>query len=87
MDVGVRELKAKLSSFLERAAAGEVITVTDRGRPVATIGPPIGRVDLARAIEDGWVTPPSTPRPGLRPVRRHRATGSVLDALAEDRDE
>lgn len=31
--VGVRELKAHLSEYLERAAAGEEITVTDRGRP------------------------------------------------------
>jgi prevent-host-death family protein len=85
MDVGVRELKAKLSAMLERAAAGEVITVTDRGRPVATLGPPLGAVDLSAAIEAGWVTPPSSS--GLRPVRRHRASAPVLDALAEDRGE
>ena len=33
MEVGVRELKAKLSFYLKRAAAGELITVTDRGSP------------------------------------------------------
>lgn len=85
MDVGVRDLKAKLSSYLQRAAAGEVITVTDRGRPVAVLGPPVGIVDLEAAVEAGWVTPPS--RTGLRPVRRHRARGTVLQALAEDRGE
>lgn len=85
MDVGVRELKTKLSAFLERAAAGEVITVTDRGRPVATLGPPLGAVDLSAAVEAGWVTPPTSS--GLQPVRRYRAAGRVLDALAEDRGE
>src|SRR4030065_562231 len=30
--VGIRELKAKLSHYLERAAAGETIVVTDRGK-------------------------------------------------------
>ena len=38
MDVAVRELKAKLSAYLERAAAGEMITVTDRGRPMPRSG-------------------------------------------------
>ena len=86
MDVGVRELKAKLSSFLQRAAAGEVITVTDRGRPVAVLGPPMTGVDLAAAIDAGWVTPAKT-RGGLRTVARHRAAGSVARALDEDRGE
>src|SRR3954451_11382598 len=50
MDVAVRELKAKLSAYLQQAAAGEVITVTDRGRPVAVLGPIPGRIDLAAAV-------------------------------------
>lgn len=85
MDVAVRELKAKLSAYLQRAAAGEMITVTDRGRPVAVLGPPPGTVDLSAAALEGWVTLPTasglssfSPRPGSMPV---------LAALAEDRDE
>lgn len=85
MDIGVRELKAKLSAMLQRAAAGEVITVTDRGRPLATLGPPLGTVDLSAAVEAGWVTPPTAT--GLEPARRYRATAPVLDALGEDRSE
>jgi prevent-host-death family protein len=37
--VGVRELKARLSMCLSRVQAGERLTVTDRGRPIATIAP------------------------------------------------
>jgi prevent-host-death family protein len=85
MDVGIRDLKARLSAYVERAAAGEVITVTDRGRPVAILGPPLGGLDLGAAVEAGWVTPAT--KVGLRPVSRHRATGTVLQALAEDRGE
>lgn len=85
MDVAVRELKAKLSAYLKQAAAGELITVTDRGRPIATLGPVLGAVDLTAAVEAGWVTPASVS--GLRPVRRHRAGSSVEQALAEDRAE
>jgi prevent-host-death family protein len=37
--IGVRELKATLSACLARVQAGERLTVTDRGRPIATIVP------------------------------------------------
>jgi len=37
--VGVRQLKAHLSACLARVQAGERLTVTDRGRPIATIVP------------------------------------------------
>ena len=58
MDVGVRELKAHLSEYLDRAAAGETITVTDRGRPVAVLAPLPSTVSLDQAIAEGWVTGP-----------------------------
>ncbi len=81
----MRDLKATLSAVLQRAAAGEVITVTDRGRPVATLGPPLGAVDLQAAVAEGWVTPATSS--GLRQVRRFAARMPVIDALAEDRSE
>jgi prevent-host-death family protein len=83
MDVAVRDLKAKLSAYLKRAAAGEIITVTDRGRPIATLGPVLDAVDLRAAIDAGWVTPATSS--GLPPTRRHRAKVSVQQSLAEDR--
>ncbi|MFM7224518.1 MAG: type II toxin-antitoxin system Phd/YefM family antitoxin [Actinomycetota bacterium] len=85
MDIGVRELKSTLSAVLQRAAAGEHITVTDRGRPIAVIGPPAGIVDLDAAIAAGWVTSASST--GLAPTRRYPSLRPVLDALAEDRSE
>lgn len=85
MDVAVRELKAKLSAYLQRAAAGEHITVTDRGRPIAVLGPPVGTVDLDAAAEAGWLTPASST--GLKPIRRHRPIRSVQEVLDEDRAE
>lgn len=38
---GIRELKNNLSRFIKRVEAGERITVTDHGRTVAELGPPI----------------------------------------------
>lgn len=39
MDVGVRELKLHLTQYLARVRAGESLTVTTRGKPVARIEP------------------------------------------------
>lgn len=83
MEVGVRELKAKLSEFLARAAKGESVIVTDRGRPVAQLGPLSGYSAVERGIEEGWIEPPK--RVGLAPARRFVADRRVLDALDEDR--
>jgi prevent-host-death family protein len=47
--VGVRELKNRLSELLRRVVEGERITVTDRGRPVAVLGPPAESRDAASA--------------------------------------
>jgi prevent-host-death family protein len=41
MQVGIAELKAKLSEYLARVAEGEEIVVADRGRPVARLIPPV----------------------------------------------
>jgi prevent-host-death family protein len=56
--VGIRELKVHASALVRRAAAGESITVTDRGRPVARIVP--FRDDDAwwdRMVEEGSIIP------------------------------
>ncbi len=86
MDVAIRDLKSKLSAYVHMAAAGEMITVTDRGRPVAVLGPPLGTVDLAGAVAAGWVTAAAAPGP-LQRYKRHTSTRSVLAVLSEDRDE
>jgi prevent-host-death family protein len=84
-DVGVRELKQRLSEYLDRAERGELIRVTDRGRPKALLGPLPGRARIEQGTAEGWITPGSGA--GLRPVPRVKSAGRVLDALAEDRGE
>ncbi|MCL5962097.1 MAG: type II toxin-antitoxin system prevent-host-death family antitoxin [Chloroflexi bacterium] len=39
MKVGVRELKNRLSYYLDVAKNGEEVTVTDRGKEIAVISP------------------------------------------------
>lgn len=52
--VGVRELKAKLSEYLERAAAGETIVVTQRGEPKAEIRPVSVDERIRQGVREGW---------------------------------
>ena len=85
MDVGVRELKQRLSEYLDRAERGELIRVTDRGRPKALIGPLPGHARIEEGIAAGWVTEGS--HEPLRPVERVQSPTSVAEALAEDRGE
>ncbi|HWG36697.1 MAG TPA: type II toxin-antitoxin system prevent-host-death family antitoxin [Terriglobales bacterium] len=37
-EVGIAEFKAHLSKYLRQAKLGQVITITDRGAPVAQLG-------------------------------------------------
>jgi len=85
MDVGIRELKQRLSEYLDRVARGERIRVTDRGKPKALIVPLTGTEIVERGVREGWIVrgEPETPRP----VQRARSRRRVLELLAEDRDE
>lgn len=82
-DVGVRELKQRLSEYLDRAERGELLRVTDRGRPKALLGPLPGQARVEGGIAEGWITAGSGA--GLPSVARVKSKGRVLDALAEDR--
>lgn len=85
MDVGVRELKERLSEYLERAARGEHLTVTECGRPKAVLGPLPGGDNLAQGIAEGWIMPPRSPGPVPSPPARVGALTSVRDMVDEDR--
>jgi prevent-host-death family protein len=83
MNVGVRALKERLSEYLERAARGELIVVTDRGEPKALLGPVPGRLDLERGVAEKWIRPGTGEPP--RPARRFKARAATLDVLRDDR--
>lgn len=85
MEIGVRELKQHLSEYLERAARGEVIHVTDRGVPRAVLGPLPGRFRLDEGVAEGWIA--KGEGGALPPVRRVRSRRRIADVLDEDRDE
>ena len=86
MEIGVRDLKARLSEHLERVANGEVITVTSRGRRVAQIVPVPGRGQLDRGLAEGWITRRVDRSP--EPVVRQRplpGTPTTTELIDRDR--
>jgi prevent-host-death family protein len=51
--VGIRELRQRASELLRRVEDGESIEITDRGRPVAVLGPlPVDPLERLRAAGD-----------------------------------
>jgi prevent-host-death family protein len=90
MDVGIRELKAHLSRYVQAAREGQQIVVTDRGVPVAMLTPPPldSREDLPpalrRLISGGRATAPALVM-SLPPLTPVRATRSVQHIPDEDR--
>ena len=83
--VGIRELKAKLSYFLDRAAAGETIVVTDRGRAKVEIRKLSVEERIQQGIEEGWIRP-GRGRPDATPLRL-KGKMTIAEAMAEDDDE
>ena len=89
-EIGVRELKARLSEALRDVGAGERIRVTSRGKPVADLVPP-DRTTTERhwdaLVASGRVTPasrPWPPEPSPPPIVPKGRTASEI--LQEDRD-
>lgn len=88
MDVGLRELKAKLSAYVDRASRGEVVRVTDRGVPRALLMPlpTSDRVDTG--IAEGWIRRGSHRPPGpFEPAAPRPGTPGSDELLAADRGE
>jgi prevent-host-death family protein len=86
MDVGIRELKQRLSEIIELVAQGETIRVTDRGVPKAVLSPALSSDQLAIGIEQGWIRPPRRQgQVGRGP--RMKSDRRVADVIAEDRED
>lgn len=71
-EVGVRELRDHLSRYLERVKAGEELTVTEHGRPIARLVAPREYDRWDELMAQGLI------RPALHP-----ATDIDIDSLPE----
>jgi prevent-host-death family protein len=77
MEVGIKELKNRLSHFLRRVQSGEVVRVTDRGVSVAELRPVTKsgsdeRAALQELEVEGLVTLGAGEFADFKPVRLKR---------------
>ena len=93
MEIGIRELKDRLSEILHRASAGEKITITHHGRPLCEISPTeLAQIKrppyLTKAIEEGWLTPGKGGKlQAFTPIKPKKSGKSTTELLRESRAE
>ncbi|MGO9607787.1 MAG: type II toxin-antitoxin system Phd/YefM family antitoxin [Candidatus Binataceae bacterium] len=96
MNASVRELKGKLSRYLKHAAAGEEVTVTSRGRPIARLvraapqpgeqEPSPAEVRRRLAAIPGIILPSGPkPRGSHHPIRIRKGEKTLAEIVLEDR--
>ena len=86
--VGIRELKARLSSYVRQAKSGTSVVITDRGKPVARLVP------MGRSLEDrmddlveaGLVSWSGKKLSRIVPVVSTHGQQTIADLLLEDRE-
>lgn len=82
--VGIRALKQNASAVVARAAGGETVTITDRGRPVAQLTTMPGS-RLEQLVAAGKARPPRADIASLLEPEPEPGP-SVSEALAQLRD-
>ena len=89
MKVGTKSLKNKLSLYLRKVRAGETVTVTDRGVPIAelrAIVPPAdAEADALRRLADEGLVTVGTARVKPFPAKQLARGARLSDAILDDR--
>ena len=82
-DVGIRALKQNASAVVADAAAGETITITDRGRPVARLTP-LPATRLQALLDSGRARPARRRVDELAPPKAGPSLSAELAAMRAD---
>jgi prevent-host-death family protein len=86
--VGVRDLKNRLSHHLKRVRAGARLTVTERGKPIATLSPVEEKDDLAwlhKMVAEGRAHWGGGKPTGSKNPPKNRGKKLASDMIIEDR--
>jgi prevent-host-death family protein len=84
--VGIRELKNNTSQIIERVEAGETVTITRRGKPVATMVSSTTRSSgMAALIANGTVRPGSGSRHLPKPIKLRGPGPTAAEYVSEGR--
>ena len=86
--VGVRDLKACLSEYLRRVREGQVVVITDHGKPVGRIIPDHTSVEerARELVKAGLVAWNGKKLPRRKPVAVNRGDKPASDIVVEMRD-
>ncbi len=86
--VGTRELKNKLSEYMRRVKAGQVITVTERGKPIGQIIPvKASTQERLQSVVNAGVAEWNGQKPkSYKPKAVNQAARQVSDLVTEDRE-
>ena len=87
--VGIRELKARLSSYIQRVKDGETVIITERGKIVGRMLPARASVedrihDVVRSGAAWWSG--HALKPAAPVARLRRSATTVADLVTENRD-
>lgn len=82
-EVGIKELRADLSAWLDRVRDGAQIIVTSHGKPVARLNPYV-QTGLERLIAEGKVRLPTSPKTPAD-AKGVRVKANVSDLVSEQR--
>jgi prevent-host-death family protein len=87
-EIGIRELKTRLSSYLRQVRAGETIIITDRGRPIGRIVPIMmtthDQLEVLRSA--GLIDWNGETISKIDPVAQITGKRTVAELLIEDRE-
>lgn len=88
ISVGIRELKIRLSTYMERVQAGATVIITDRGKPVGRIIPirTSPQVQIQELVQAGLMAWSGHKLKRHTPLARTRGGRTVADLLVEDRE-
>ncbi|MFQ6016184.1 MAG: type II toxin-antitoxin system Phd/YefM family antitoxin [Anaerolineae bacterium] len=88
MTVGIRELKARLSAYVQQVKAGATLVITERGKPVGRIVPlsPSVETRVQELVQAGLMAWSGHKLVPMTPVARTRGRRTVADLLLEDRE-
>ena len=86
--VGIRELKARLSYYLQQVKAGATLVITEHNRPIGKIVPANLALDerLLALLDSGLLAWSGTSLSAIDPVAKTRGPHTVADLLVEDRE-
>ncbi len=86
--VGVRELKTHLSKHLRRVKAGEMLIITEYGKPIGRILPETDSVEdrMQAMVDAGLLLRTGKKLPPKEPVAVNRGPRMISELIEEDRE-